>query len=790
MSGIFEKTLESIGSILSPLGTNIGLKNMLERCIAARTRREEEWLIRDCLRLVRAKLSEPSSKPSIIIKCLAFSIFSELCGYKAEFAYIHAVKLAQYGSLAEKKMGYLACSFLLHESDPLSVLLVNTILRDLTSKNIFVIAMALSASCHFIPPDQAPALLPLVDDKLKHPSEYIRSKAVIVLHHFHRRCPQLCAGYLDHIRIMLGDKDPGVVAHVLQFLSDVAQDLPGVVLDITPSIIQIQCQILDGKLPPEYTYRGLHAPWMQISIIRLLRYLKQPNETVYKLIQKTLQIAKSKGDEAIGAAIISECITTLVHHRAGDELLASSLLCVVDLMGNVSGNFRYAGLSLLELVLERYKLPLSAAQQEVVLSSLRHPDEAMKRRTLSLLCTVAEAHNAEAVCTQVADYVRDQCTQSPHDLVSRAVALTDKFPDPHTHWHIAVLIRLLPLAQHKQAKAIQRRIQLTLLEENGDSEHTAAARIKVLHILGKYSESKTVSTSVLEVYVWALSHFCSTGDQEGRDVLEKLVILGHKVLRNQDSSSPMSEGIRSLLISIIHAATHTAERCGTTIPSLEEFLRETVNSPLTDVYLRQTCREGLSVLPHVSEISQTLQRSNLQTKTQLDFTLSFLDTFVCKSLEDGAQPYQPKLLHVATTPVQDTVTPTPDVGASAVTPTAPTAPSPCPSPISSGTGSIVDFPRSESCSSEDSRSWSLRSPRREQSHVKSIWSREGRAKNNDSRVGSNPKEQATLTTSDSEMQHLASLLFKRQETPSQRDPLDDLLHRDFQKLSIVKTEKS
>ena len=36
---------------------------------------------------------------------LAFVVFAEMMGYKAEFAYIHAVKLAQRGSLAEKKMG-------------------------------------------------------------------------------------------------------------------------------------------------------------------------------------------------------------------------------------------------------------------------------------------------------------------------------------------------------------------------------------------------------------------------------------------------------------------------------------------------------------------------------------------------------------------------------------------------------------------------------------------------------------------------------------------------------------
>ncbi|PNF30422.1 hypothetical protein B7P43_G12873 [Cryptotermes secundus] len=413
MSGIFEKSLESIGSLLSPLGTNVGLKHMLERCVTSRTKREEEWMIRDCLRLVKAKLSEPSSKPSTVIKCLAFSIFSELSGYKAEFAYIHAVKLAQNGSLAEKKMGYLACAFLLRECDSLAVLLVNTILRDLTSKNIYVVAMALCASCHVFPHDQVTVLLPVLEEKLKHPS-----------------------------------------------------DLPDVVMDIMPALVQIQNQILDGKLPLEYAYRGLHAPWMQISIIRLLRYLQEPGLDIYMLIQKTLQNVKLQIENAIGAAMVCECITTLVYHKVGDEMLASALLCVVDLMASPNSNLRYAGLSLLEIVLQQYKLPLSTAQQDVVLTSFCHPDEAMKRRTLSLLCTVAEAHNAETVCTQVVDYVCDQCSHNPHlqhDLISRAVALTDKFPNSQTHWHIAALIRVLPLARDKQAKAIQRRIQLMLL---------------------------------------------------------------------------------------------------------------------------------------------------------------------------------------------------------------------------------------------------------------------------------------------------------------------------------------
>lgn len=41
MSGIFEKTIESLNALLSPLSTSMGLstKSMFERCMSARTKR-------------------------------------------------------------------------------------------------------------------------------------------------------------------------------------------------------------------------------------------------------------------------------------------------------------------------------------------------------------------------------------------------------------------------------------------------------------------------------------------------------------------------------------------------------------------------------------------------------------------------------------------------------------------------------------------------------------------------------------------------------------------------------
>jgi hypothetical protein len=235
-------------------------------------------------------------------------------------------------------------------------------------------------------------------------------------------------------------------------------------------------------------------------------------------------------------------------------------------------------------------------------------------------------------------------------------------------------------------------------------EKTAVARNKVLQILGKYSESKTVSTAVLEVYVWSLGQFCVAEVEHGQRVLETLVSLGQKVLCNQKPSTVISQGIRNLLISIIQSSAHVTEKCGTTVRSLEEFIHETMKSHLADVYLRHTCMELLATLPHVPLINEALQRPTV-TESQLDFTLSFLDGYVCESLEGDGMPYQPKLLHKAAPLCQ--ITPLPS-DHSKVPPTAAEPSSPCPSPISSGTGSVVDFPGSESFGSEDSKLWSLR----------------------------------------------------------------------------------
>ena len=116
-----------------------GLATFLNSLYQAETRAEERELVAAHMRSVEEKLRETAeAKTSVVADAMVRAMAAHTLGYDVRFAHIYALQLAQKGSILEKKMGYLACALFLSESDDLILLLVNTIMRDLGSKNIMV----------------------------------------------------------------------------------------------------------------------------------------------------------------------------------------------------------------------------------------------------------------------------------------------------------------------------------------------------------------------------------------------------------------------------------------------------------------------------------------------------------------------------------------------------------------------------------------------------------------------------------------------------------------------------
>ena len=73
-------------------------------------------------------------------------------------------------------LGYMACVMFLQEKDDLILLLINTIMRDLQSKNEAENNMALIAAAYLVPREMTPMLIPIVIEKTQHSRCFIRKK--------------------------------------------------------------------------------------------------------------------------------------------------------------------------------------------------------------------------------------------------------------------------------------------------------------------------------------------------------------------------------------------------------------------------------------------------------------------------------------------------------------------------------------------------------------------------------------------------------------------------------------
>jgi AP-4 complex subunit epsilon-1 len=223
-------------------------------------------------------------------------IYCEMLGHSTPFGYIHAVKFAQQASLFEKRVGYLAVTLMLHENHELILLLINTIQKDLRSSNIVEICMALTAVMRLInsgfhfwlqisynrndsgcSESRGGNTHPRPGDRSQEScfsSSSILFEESIKHHTFvwfeFRSISHLLS---DSIRRSLCDQDPGVMAASLNIFYDMSVANPSSFKDLTSSFVNILKQVIEGRLPRDFEYHKVPAPWIQLKILRILAVL-------------------------------------------------------------------------------------------------------------------------------------------------------------------------------------------------------------------------------------------------------------------------------------------------------------------------------------------------------------------------------------------------------------------------------------------------------------------------------------------------------------------------------------
>lgn len=305
----------------------------------SKSKQEEDRIILKEIQRLKSKLETPASTHpgspppmnSLMTskkrakEFLVRLLYVEMLGHDASWGLIKAVELAASASLFHKRTGYLVCGACLPPHHEFRFMLVNQMQRDLQSPNVLECSGGLLAATNIITADMVPAVSTEVTKLLSHDSATIRKKAIICLHRLHQLANDVVTmeDLQTNLRKVLCDRDPSVMGSSLNVIQVMARSNPSPFKDLVPSLVSILKQIGEGRLPSDFDYHRVPAPWMQLQLVRILGILgqadAQASSGMYEILMETLR----KADTGINAgyAISYECVKTIVSIYPSPKLL-------------------------------------------------------------------------------------------------------------------------------------------------------------------------------------------------------------------------------------------------------------------------------------------------------------------------------------------------------------------------------------------------------------------------------------------------------------------------------------
>ena len=318
-----------------------------------------------------------------------------------------------------------------------------------------------------------PAMSILVVKLLDHAHETVRKKAIICLHRFHQLAPELVTReeMMEKLRKVLCDRDPAVMGASLNVIVQMARMAPKPFKDLIPSLVSILKQIGEHRLPSDFDYHRVPAPWMQLKLIRILGILGKNDATACSGMYEILHETMKKADVGINAgyAVVYECIRTIVTIYPNATLLDAAADAISRFIQSRSHNLKYLGVTGLAAIVETHP-QYAVAHQSAVMDCLEDQDETLQRKTLDLLYRMTNPVNVEFITEKLLDFLRGTTDLFlKKQLTTRICSVAERYA-PNNEWYIHTISQLFEISGDMVAPQVAQNLMSFIAEGTGESE--------------------------------------------------------------------------------------------------------------------------------------------------------------------------------------------------------------------------------------------------------------------------------------------------------------------------------
>ncbi|CAM9423065.1 unnamed protein product, partial [Ectocarpus fasciculatus] len=595
----------------------------------SKSKQEEDRIITDEIVFLKKKIVEQGNKKKMK-EFVTRAIYIEMLGQDASFAYIRAVELCASTNIFQKRLGFLASSLFLSPEHEFRFMLVNQIQRDMASSNQLEITTALSAVCKIVTVDMIPAVIGDICKLIKHDMEAVRKHAITALHRLYQMDSDCLQDHVDKIRQVLCDREPSVMGASLGLLHDMVQDNATAFKDLVPSFVSILKQLVDHRLPREFDYHRIPAPWIQMDLLKILALLGRGDQASSEGMYEVLVDVMRRADTGInvGYAIVYETVRTVTTIYPNPLLLDAAATAISRFIRSESHNLKYIGIKGLAAIVNDHPR-YAADHQMAVIDCLEDPDETLKRKTLDLLFRMTNSVNVEfivekllaSLATATDDHFRT-------DLVNRITQCAERFA-PSNAWYVSTMVHVFELAGDKVKMSVaQTLMQLVAEGSEEDGEDDAALRREAVENFLCLISKPKLPDVLAQTMAWVLGEYgylSTTCSKEA--IIDDLCQLAQQRV---DSHT------RAYLVTAIMKLVAQNGSCP---PKATKLIDEYSNSSSLDVY--QRCVEFKAMLRASGAMADALPVDASCEDIEVDESLPMLENYVRNALAAGANPYTP-----------------------------------------------------------------------------------------------------------------------------------------------------
>lgn len=596
----------------------------------SKSKQEEDRIIVREVATLKRLMGDTKVSAKRMKEFLVRILYVEMLGHDASFGYIKAVELTACGNLLQKRVGYLTAGLCFSPDHEFRLMLVNRLQKDMISSNLLEATAALMAACKLITADMIPAVLPTVVDLLKHDQEIVRKKAVMVLQRFNVMAPASVAHLGERFRRALCDKDPSVMGASLHALYDLARADPTSFKDLVPSFVSILKQITEHRLPREFDYHRIPAPWIQMRLLRILAILGNADQRASEGMYEVLLDVMRRADTGInvGYAIIYECVHTVTSIYPNSTLLDAAAAAIARFIKSDNHNLKYLGVTGLTAIVKDH--PKYAAEHQLaVIDCLEDPDETLQRKTLALLYRMTNPVNVEVIVSKLLGYLK-QATDVflRMELVTRVTEAAERFA-PNNNWYVSTMTEVFEIGGDLVRPEVAQNVVNLISEGTGEDDDAADESLR-RHAVETYLallDKPALPDVLLQVLFWVLGEYGYLSSSMSLDaILDRVCALAARA--NVDATT------RGYALA---AALKLTAQLGRVTPAAASVVERFADSRHAD--LAQRCHEFRALLERPATMADVLPVDASCEEIDLDPNLGFLDGVVQQALASGARAY-------------------------------------------------------------------------------------------------------------------------------------------------------